>query len=385
MQFKQIIGQEEVKHRLRLSVREGRIPHAQLFYGPAGVGKLQLAIAYAQYLACENRTDTDSCGVCQSCKRYQQLQHPDLHFAFPIYKEKPGRDSVCNDYIDKFRELVVRKPYFSQAEWYEHIGLTTKQGVIYEAESSEIIRKLSLKSFYNGYKVMIIWLPEKMNTVCANKLLKILEEPAPQTLFLLVSEEPESLLTTILSRVQQIKIPLLNEKDIASALRKQYEDMTVEESLSIAHIANGSYVRALQQLQEKSDQALYLENFIQLMRLAYRVGRKEYAALKELQKWSQDVAAWGREMQKNFLAYAQQQVRENFIRNFSQPEINYQTIPEENFSVKFSRFINEKNVEQFNKELDLAQQQIEQNGNARIIFFDLCLQFIVLLNKGQNG
>lgn len=385
MQFRQIIGQEEVKHRLRLSVKEGRIPHAQLLYGPAGVGKLQLAIAYAQYLACENRSDTDSCGVCPSCKRYEQLQHPDLHFAFPIFKEKPNRDSVCNDFIDKFREIVLLKRYFSQTEWYEYIGLTTKQGVIYEAESSEIIRKLSLKSFYNGYKVMIIWLPEKMNTVCANKLLKILEEPAPQTLFLLVSEEPEALLTTILSRVQQMKIPLLSEKDIASALRKNYEDMSIEESLSIAHIANGSYVKALQQLQEKSDQAVYLENFIKLMRLAYRVGRKEYAALKELQKWSQDVAAWGREMQKNFLAYTQQQIRENFVRNFGQPEINYQTIAEENFSIKFSKFINEKNVEQFNKELDLAQQQIEQNGNARIIFFDLCLQFIVLLNKGQNG
>ena len=227
MQFKDIIGQESIKQRLRQSVKEQRIPHAQLLYGEPGIGKLQLAIAYAQYLACPNRTEEDSCGVCPSCLQYQKLQHPDLHFAFPIYKEKSNRDSVCNDFMGQFREIVLQKGYFSLNDWYAHIGAETKQGVIYEAESSEILRKLSLKAFGNGFKTMIIWLPEKMHNACANKLLKIIEEPPEGTLFLLVSEDPSLLLPTILSRTQQFKVPRLEEKTITKELLEKYEDMDI--------------------------------------------------------------------------------------------------------------------------------------------------------------
>lgn len=380
MQFKDIIGQEDIKQRLRLSVSEGRIPHAQLFYGQSGIGKLSLAIAFAQYLACEHRTPDDSCGQCPSCLQYQKLQHPDLHFAFPIFKEKAGREIVCNDFIEQFRKIILDKQYFSQNDWYTAIGAENKQGVIYEAESSEILKKLSLKAFGKGFKTMIIWLPEKMNIACANKLLKIIEEPPEKTLFILVSEESEKLLTTILSRTQQIHIPNIEEGIIARTLRERDEDLSATDALNIAHIANGSWLKALKTIESNEDNMAQLDMFTSLMRNAWLVGvKKNYNSLLSLRDWSTQMAAQGREAQKNFLQYALNQIRENYIRNLAQPELNYQTSAESLFSERFAPFINERNVEKLLEEFTTAQVQIEQNGNARIILFDLCLQTIVLV------
>lgn len=380
MQFKDIIGQEDIKQRLRLSVSEGRIPHAQLFYGQSGIGKLSLAIAFAQYLACEHRTPDDSCGQCPSCLQYQKLQHPDLHFAFPIFKEKTGREIVCNDFIEQFRKIILDKQYFSQNDWYTAIGAENKQGVIYEAESSEILKKLSFKAFGKGFKTMIIWLPEKMNIACANKLLKIIEEPPEKTLFILVSEESEKLLTTILSRTQQIHIPNIEEGIIARTLRERDEDLSATDALNIAHIANGSWLKALKTIESNEDNMAQLDMFTSLMRNAWLVGvKKNYNSLLSLRDWSTQMAAQGREAQKNFLQYALNQIRENYIRNLAQPELNYQTSAESLFSERFAPFINERNVEKLLEEFTTAQVQIEQNGNARIILFDLCLQTIVLV------
>lgn len=383
MRFQEIVGQEEVKRILRLSVQEGRIPHARLFYGQAGIGKLRLAVAYAQYLACPNRTEQDSCGTCPSCLQYQRLQHPDLHFAFPIFKEKSGKDATSDDFITNFRQILLENGYFSVNDWYAAIGAENKQGVIYEAESSEILRKLSLKSFSpDGYKTMIIWLPEKMNAACANKLLKILEEPPQQTQFILVSEEPDLLLPTILSRTQQLKIPALPELTIAEALRRQDDELDIREAYRIAHIANGSWLQALKILGENEENSEFLRQFIGLFRNAWLVGvRKNYQALHDLRDWSASLAATGREYQKNFLQYVQRQIRENYIYNLHQSELNYQTLAEAQFSEKFSPFVNNRNVEQLMNLFDLAQKQIEQNGNARIVFFDLCLQTIVLVKQ----
>lgn len=383
MRFRDIIGQEHVKQQLRLSVQENRVPHAQLFEGASGVGKLQLAIAYAQYLACPNRTEEDSCGVCPTCLQYQRLEHPDLHFVFPIYKEKSTRDSVCDDFIGSFREIVLKKHYFDFNDWFAFIEADNKQGVIYEAESGEILRKLSLKAYGNGFKTMIIWLPEKMHPACANKLLKILEEPPEQTLFLLVSEEPELLLTTILSRCQHIRVPRLDEDTIVRALREEHEGMDIQMAIDIAHVANGSYLQAQRALQNTQQETKNQKAFVSLMRNAWLVGQKKnYDALLELRVWADNMAKNnGREEHKNFLQYMQKQVRENFIRNFGHAEMNYQTHAEAEFSQKFAPFINENNVEQLMNQLDLAQRQIEQNGSVRIIFFDLCLQLIVLIKK----
>ena len=217
MLFKDIIGQEATKRQLRQAVREGRIPHAQLFTGISGIGKLQLALAYAQYLNCPHRTEEDSCGTCPTCLQYQHLQHPDLHFVFPIV----GSDEVCDNFLEPWRKIILEQHYFDLDDWHEALGIENKQSMIYEKESGEILHKLSLKAYGDGYKIMIIWQPEKMNASSANKLLKILEEPAPKTVFILVSEHPEKLLSTIQSRVQTILIPRLETETIAAALQQK--------------------------------------------------------------------------------------------------------------------------------------------------------------------
>ena len=384
MLFREIIGQEETKQHLRQAVREGRIPHAQLFAGISGIGKLQLALAYAQYLNCPHRTEEDSCGVCPTCLQFENLQHPDLHFVFPIV----GSDETCDAFLDPWRTILLEKRYFDLDDWHKALGVETKQSMIYEKESGEILRKLSLKPYGNGYKVMVIWQPEKMNATTANKLLKLLEEPPAQTVFLLVSEHPENLLATIQSRVQTIRVPRLDAETIALALMQR--GVGLAKAADIARIANGSYLAALKKCDESEENMQELRDFIALFRDAYTVGvlkdpQKKYESLKRLRQWSLDMAdsKVGRERQKHFLQYAQQQVRENYIRNVGQSELNYQMEAERDFSVRFAPFIHSGNVEQIMQQLDLAERQIEQNGNAKVIFFDLCLQMIVLIKKKQ--
>jgi len=385
MLFSEIIGQQEIKKRFIRTVTEQRIPHAQLLRGPEGVGKLGLAIAYAQYICCENRTETDSCGVCASCVKYRKLAHPDLHFVFPVIKP-PGKTSVvCDDFIAEFRAMVLSDLYFGVNEWYAKISGDAKQGMIYGNESEEIIRKLSLKTYESEYKVMIIWLPEKMNLTCSNKLLKILEEPPEKTVFLLVSNEPDHIITTILSRTQHIHIPRLSENEIVKALLNNDElEVKEDDADYAAHIASGSYLNALAVLNEGDENKQNFERFIMVMRLAWQVGnKKDHASLKTLKKWSDDMAAatMGRERQKNFLSYAQRMTRENFICNLQQPKLNYLTNLEANFSQRFSPFINERNVEDIMTEFALAERHIEQNVNAKMVFFDLTLKIIMLLKR----
>ena len=387
MLFRDIIGQEATKQQLRQSAREGRIPHAQLFTGVSGIGKLQLALAYAQYLNCPNRTDEDSCGTCPTCLQFQHLQHPDLHFAFPIVKTDAG--DTCDAFLEPWREIILDQHYFDLDDWYRALGVETKQGMIYEKESQEILRKLSLKAYGNGYKIMIIWQPEKMNATSANKLLKLLEEPPAQTVFLLVSEHPEQLLSTIQSRVQVVRVPRLEKEVIATALTR--DGIPADTAADIARIANGSYLVARKKADESEENQQELRDFIALFRDAYTVGvlkdpLKKYESLKRLRQWSLEMAdsSVGREKQKHFLQYAQQQVRENYIRNIGQPDLNYQLAAEREFSAKFAPFIHDGNVEAIMNQLELAERQIEQNGNAKVIFFDLCLQMIVLIKKPKK-
>ena len=382
MLFREIIGQEEVKRQLCQGVREGRIAHAQMLTGEMGVGKLGLALAYAQYVNCPHRTEEDACGQCPTCLQYQKLQHPDLHFAFPIVKSDSG--DVCDDYLDVFRSLVLDSPYFNIDDWYSRLGSETKQAMIYEKESGEILRKLSLKSFGDGYKVMVIWQAEKMNVSCANKLLKLLEEPPQKTLFLLVTEHPEQMLSTIISRTQEIRVPRLSEDTISTALASQKPEIGEQSAIDLAHIANGSYLAALKLAETSEENKGYFDDFVALMRNAWLVGqKKDYGALLELRKWSLAMAdaKEGREKQKAFLQYVQKQIRENYIYNFHCPKMNYQTEAERQFSSRFAPFIHEGNVERMMEELAKAEQQISQNGNAKIIFFDLCLQMIVMVKK----
>lgn len=372
MYFKDIIGQETVKQRLRLEVREGRVPHAQLFAGPEGTGALPLAIAYARFLLCTRRGEEDACGTCPSCVKLNKLAHPDLHFVFPVVKRKGGGDTVSDDYIREWRELAISTPYFGMNHWLDAMGAENQQAQIFVKESDELVRKLSLKSSEGGYKVVIIWLPEKMKVECANKLLKLLEEPPAQTVFLLVSEEPDRILPTILSRTQRINVPRLEDAEIAEALKARF-GLQDTDAAETARLAEGSYLQALEIIHLSEDTQLFFGLFVSLMRLAYQ--RK----VKEMREWSDTVAAMGRERQKDFLTYCQRMVRESFVSNFHRKEMNYMNREEENFIIRFAPFINERNVMGITDELAEAQTHIEQNVNPRMVFFDFALKMIVLL------
>lgn len=374
MFFKDVIGQEEAKKKFLLEVREGRIPHAQLFCGPEGVGKLPLALAYARYICCTNRGEVDACGTCPSCIKFNKLVHPDLHFAFPIVKKKGGKDVVCNDYISEWRKFVTENPYFSFNHWLNEMGAENSQAIIYAKESDEIVRKLSLKSSEGGYKIMIIWLPEKMNQVCANKLLKLLEEPPPQTVFLLISEAPDMILTTILSRTQRFNIRKIEESNIADALKSKYGLADIDAN-NIAHVSNGNFLKAIEAIHLSEDNKLFFELFVNLMRLSYQ--RK----IREMKQWSEQVAGMGRERQKNLLDYCQRMIRENFVYNLRQRDLVYLNTDEANFASRFSPFVNERNVMGIMDELSEAQLHIEQNVNAKMVFFDFSLKMIVLLKQ----
>lgn len=372
MFFRDIIGQEEIKKQLIKNVQENKIAHAQLFCGGEGVGKLPLAIAYARYISCQHPSDEDACGTCPNCIKFNNLAHPDLHFIFPVVKKKSNKDTVSDDYIAEWRELIARSPYFNLPMWLEEMGAENQQAQIYVKESSEIIRKLSLKSSQGGYKIIIIWLPEKMNLECSNKLLKLLEEPAEQTVFLLVSEEPDMLLTTIQSRTQRINVKAIDEKDLQEALVNQH-GIQEQDAIHIAHRSEGNYLKAIESISLNEENKIFFELFVALMRLSYQ--RK----IKEMRSWSEKVASMGRERQKHFLGYCQRMIRENFIYNFHNSSITYLDNEEEAFSTRFAPFINERNVMEIMNELSEAQRHIEQNVNARMVFFDFSLKMIVLL------
>ena len=375
MFFKDIIGQEDIKEKFRQEIKEGRVPHAQLFCGPEGVGKLPLAIAYARYLCCTNRGETDACGTCPSCVKFNKLVHPDLHFVFPVVKKKSGKEVVSDDYIAEWRPFVLANPYFSLNHWLDAMDTDNAQALIYAKESDEITRKLSLKSSEGGYKIMIVWLPEKMHPVCANKMLKLLEEPPAQTAFILISEAPEQILPTILSRTQRINIRTIDKQDIEKALIEK-SGLQQADAANVAHQANGSYVKALETIHLNEDSHLFFELFVGLMRLAYM--RK----IKEMKLWSEQLAAMGREKQKNFLTYCQRMIRENFIYNFRKTELVYMNSEEATFSSRFAPFVNERNVMGIMDKLSEAQVHIEQNVNAKMVFFDFSLKMIVLLKQG---
>jgi DNA polymerase-3 subunit delta' len=382
MLFADIIGQDEIKNRLILSVKEQRISHAQVFYGKEGVGKLPLAIAYAQYICCEQRTDNDACGTCPSCVKFAKLIHPDLHFVFPVIKPENKKTVICDDFIAQFRAFILQNPYFREQSWYEFIGSSGKQGLIYSNESEEIIKKLSLKTYESEFKIMIIYQPEKMHTTCANKLLKIIEEPPAKTLFILVSEDPDTIISTIQSRTQRLLVPPIENYHMIEALQNNC-NLSEQEAQNIARIANGNYIAALEAIASSDDTRENFNRFISVMRLAWEASssdkNKKYDSLKALRKWTDELAKIGREGQKDFLMYAQRMIRESFIFNLQCADLNYLTGEEKAFFTKFSPFVNEKNIEKLMQEFQLAQRHIEQNVQAKMVFFDLSLKIILLL------
>ena len=312
--------------------------------------------------------------------QYSKLQHPDLHFVFPIVKTDSG--DICDDYLPAFREMVLANPYCDADDWTQKMGEEKKQSLIYEKESSEIQRKLALKAFGDGFKVMIVWQPEKMHLACANKLLKLLEEPPEMTLFLFVSEHPDQLLPTIISRLRPLPTPRLSEQEIIDALMNRNGIIGTSAQV-VARLARGSYREALRLLDDKDRDKEMFAEFQELMRNAWLVGvRRNYDALQSLSQWAQQMAKdMTRAQQCAFLQFAQRLIRENFIYNFGEPSLCYQTTDEQQFSTKFAPFINERNIEELTEQFARAEAQIMQNANARMVLFDLCLQCIVLIKK----
>ncbi len=372
MQFKDIIGQEATKSRFIQTVKDNRVSHAQLIVGEKGVGKLAMAIAFAQYVSCQNKQADDSCGQCASCKKYQKLVHPDLHFVFPVVKGKGANNPVSDTYIDNWRKQVLSNPYFDLNDWYAGLGVENAQGMIYSNESNEILKKLSLKTYESDYKIMIIWLPEKMHASCANKLLKLIEEPPTKTIFFLVSEEPNRILQTIRSRAQMMKIPRIEKDALNHAIKSEY-NLSGTELNNLVRLAEGSYRKARILIKNSDENAFNFERFVSIMRICYARN------VLELMTWAEEISTIGRERQKSFLQYCLKMIRENFILNIKQDEMVFLNGEEMNFSQRFSPFINEDNVWAIADELTKAYNDIERNGNAKIIFLDLSLRWVKLL------
>lgn len=366
MLFKDVIGHEEIKQRLLTSLQTGRISHAQLFAGDTGYGSLALALAFAQYILCTGDKKEDACGNCPSCKKMQKYIHPDLHFVFPVVRK--GSSPTSDEYLNEWRQLLLKTPYFNLEEWYTAMGVEDNaQAAIYTEESGNILRKLNLKSFESDYKILILWLPEKMNPECSNKLLKIIEEPYDKTLFLMVSEHPEQIINTIQSRLQRVNIPPLKQEQIQQQLIQE-KGISMTEAREYAHVAAGNWHRALRLLSESEEQVFHQEHFMSLMRLCWE--RK----MLPVNEWVNEMTGCGRERQKSFLHHASRMIRENFIRNFGISQLNYMTEREKDFSVRFSPFVHEGNVLALAEEFERAYNDISRNGNAKIIFTDLCIK-----------
>lgn len=375
MLFKHVVGHQAIKERLISSVQNNRISHAQLFLGMEGSGALAMALAYAQYIQCENKQDNDACGTCRSCIQMNKLVHPDVHFAFPV-NTSPSvkKDPLSEKFLKEWREMILKNAYFNRNQWYEALGIENKQGIINKAESEEIIRKLNLKTYESEYKILILWLPELMNATSANMLLKLIEEPPAKTLFILVSESDENLLGTIRSRTQLIKIPLIDKEEIGNALVDKF-NIDKEQAKGLAQIANGNFNKALELIKTEEEQDFNFEKFVEIMRYAYLV------EVPGILKWVESIAPIGRERLKNFLDYGINLIRENLMMNLKQDNLVYLPLKEHEWSVKFSPYIHIDNVYEIIEEFNLAHAHISQNANAKIVLTDMSLRITKLIKR----
>ena len=378
MLFNQIIGQEHIKKHLQKSAENGRIPHAQLFVGKEGCGTLPMAIAYAQFLLCNFSDDVDTCNI-----KCNKLQHPDLHFAFPVTTNDSVKKHAVSDlFLEDWRDFVATQPYGSLFNWLQHIGVENKQGLIGVDESEAVVKKLKLKSYEGGFKVMIIWMAEKMNIAAANKLLKLIEEPPNKTVFLLITENEEQIINTIRSRCQALHFPALSEQDIANSLivNNQVAD---NEASKIAHQAEGNYNKALHLLQNDSSDLIFEEWFIAWIRTAFRA-KGDASVVQQLISWSDTISKTGRETQKRFLDYCLQFFRQALLMNYKSDHLVFMET-ESGFDLsKFAPFVHSGNILEIEKELNDAMYHIERNGNAKIILLDLSMKLTRFLHKKEG-
>lgn len=381
MLFSEILGQEHIKSHLTKSADAGRIPHAQLFIGPEGSGTLPMAIAYARYVLCSNTLGENSNGNDACNLKFEHFSHPDLHFAYPVATNADVKSHpVSANFIKQWREFVTDNPYAGLFEWYRKIDIQNKQGQIGVDEAQEIVKSLSLKSYEGGYKVMIIWMADRMNIATSNKLLKLLEEPPQKTVFLLIAESEDDILQTILSRCQLLNFSPLSEKVITDALI-QRANIDQKEAIKIAHQAQGNYNKALHLLHKDNDDLPFEEWFVQWVRAAFRA-KGNAAAIHDLISWSEAIASIGREAQKQFISFCIDMFRQALLLNYNAKELVFMEPAADKFKLEnFAPYVNGNNINEIFKELSDALYHIERNGNAKIILTDLSIKLTRLIHK----
>ncbi len=374
MRFRDIPGHEDVKERLRAMADERRVPHALLLEGPVGSAKFMLIRALAQYIHCENHTpDGDSCGKCPSCLQHQTFNHIDTIYSFPVIK-KAGKSTISNDCFGEFKNFISDSPYMDIEKWIAMLGNINSQPVIYVEEGAELIRRLNFTARQSLFKIVLLWLPERLKEETANKLLKLIEEPHPDTIFLMSSDNSRAILPTIYSRVQRITVSRYSDDEIKHFLTASYP-VSETDAETLARLSSGNVIEALSLVDISRMRQQFLDYFIELMRKAYQ--RK----IGLLRLWSNDVAALGREQIIKFLDYASRLIRENFILNLHVDQLNYLTEDERKFSVNFARFINERNVLKMFEVLNKAREDIAGNANPKIVLFDLAVKTILLIKQ----
>lgn len=376
MRFADIPVHPELKKRLTNMADSGRIPHALLLEGPSGTGKFALARALAQYIHCTDRHDGDSCGRCASCVQHQAMSNIDTHFVFPVAKPEKSSSTtqpISSDYLQEWKEYLSGRTFMDYEGWVDTFHKKNAQPCIYVNESNDLLRKLSFSTHSSNYKIVVMWLPEKMNAEAANKLLKMVEEPYADTLFIMASDNPKLILPTIYSRLQRIKVPRLTDNFVAGKLTSMGMDPT--DASAIAHLAEGSMTSALHSLETSGDDAARFDLFTLLMRLAYQ--RK----IADLREWGAALSSLGREKEMKFYDYAVRFIRENFVYNFGIPEISYLNSAEAQFSRNFARFITEANVEKLVEVFTNARTDIAGNANGKIVNLDVAIKVILLLKQ----
>ncbi len=381
MQFSEILGQDYIKSHLVKSASSGRIPHAQLFVGPEGSGTLPMAIAYAQYILCQNSGE-ENAGGNESCNlKFKSASHPDLHFIYPtVTTEEVKTKPKSLDFITEWRQFLSENPYSGLFDWYQTLGVQNKQGEIRVEDASEILRLLALKSYEGGYKVMIIWMAEKINISASNKLLKLLEEPLDKTLFILIAESEEDIIQTIRSRCQVLHFNRLSEKVITDALVSR-ENIDIRTASKLAHQAQGNFNKALQLLREDGEDVYFEKCFVDWVRGAFRA-KGNAAAIQDLISWSEQIAGLGRETQKKFLHYCIEMFRQALLLNYQTTNLVYMEPKIEKFKLEnFAPFVNGNNINDIFRELSDAIYHIERNGNAKIILTDLSIKLTRLIHK----
>lgn len=378
MKFSDIPGHETAKQRMRQMTITDHLPHAILLEGSSGIGKMALARAFAQYIHCEHRDPNgDACGKCQPCLLHQAMNHIDTTYIYPVVKiDGMNTAPISNDFREEWLKYLDGRIYMDFQAWTNSFNKKNAQPTTYVTESSELLRTLAFTSHVSRYKIVIWWLPERMNQEAANKLLKLIEEPYEDTIFIMVSDNPREILPTIYSRMQRIQLKRLPDETVAQYLLNQF-DISPSDAMATAHIAEGNVIKAIDTLKQSKETEMFFDLFVRLMRLAYQ---RNVQALRE---WSDELAGIGREMEIHFYDYAIRLVRENFIYNFNVPEINYMTSTEEQFSTRFARFITESNVEKIIETFDKARTDIAGNANGKIVNLDVSIRIILLLLPKQ--